>query len=105
MNYVESLDNANELGYSIDRIDNDDGYKRGNLRWVTHNIQMRNTRKLQSNNNTGFRGVYKRGNRFSAKICVDYKVINFGSFDKKIDAAKAYDEYVKSHGLEHTLNL
>jgi len=40
--YIESLPNAYGEGLSVDRIDNDKGYQRGNLRWVNSFIQNAN---------------------------------------------------------------
>lgn len=41
-NYVSKLPNYETPGYSIDRIDNDAGYKPGNIRWATANEQLMN---------------------------------------------------------------
>lgn len=41
-NYVSKLTNYGMPGYSIDRIDNDAGYKPGNIRWATVNEQLMN---------------------------------------------------------------
>jgi hypothetical protein len=42
--YVLNLPNALKKGYSIDRIDNNKGYVRGNLRWATAKQQIQNAR-------------------------------------------------------------
>jgi len=47
--YISSLNNYNDLvnnkrKYDIDRINNDEGYKKGNIRIATHSINQRNTR-------------------------------------------------------------
>ncbi len=42
--------------YTIDRIDNDEGYITGNMRWATKEQQVRNRGKFK-NNTTGFTGV------------------------------------------------
>ena len=43
ISYVETLENySSEL--SLDRLDNNVGYQKGNLRWVTMNVQIANQR-------------------------------------------------------------
>jgi len=53
--YVSALPNFSSK-MSIDRVDNDLGYKEGNLRWATDAQQTRNQGK-QENNTSGFSGV------------------------------------------------
>ena len=43
-------------GYSLDRIDNNDNYKPGNVRWADYSTQNLNKR-LYSNNISGVRGI------------------------------------------------
>ena len=42
-----AIANGYEKGKSIDRIDNDSGYKPDNCRWVTQRVQMNNTRRTR----------------------------------------------------------
>ena len=49
-------------------------------------------KKLSSGNTTGFRGVYKRGNRFQAQITIGGKKKNIGVFGTAKEAAEAYDQ-------------
>ena len=42
--YIKSLDGYNTPYLSLDRIDNDKGYERGNLRWTTQRTQTINKR-------------------------------------------------------------
>jgi len=48
-------------------------------------------KKLLSNNTTGFKGVSKRGDRFSAQIYSGSKIHNVGYFGTPKEAAIAYD--------------
>lgn len=93
-------------GLSIDRIDNDLGYSPNNCRWSTKTTQVRHTRKLYRVNTSGYRGVsWNIGvNKWVASICVYGKKKHLGYFQDILEAAKAYDNYVITNALEHTIN-
>ena len=44
MRSIGDVQEAYKFSMEIDRIDNDKGYERGNLRWATRRTQMNNTR-------------------------------------------------------------
>lgn len=54
--YVTQLPNYGEPGYTLDRIDNDQGYRPGNVQWATQAEQNRNTRR---SNLIAYRGETK----------------------------------------------
>ena len=52
---------------------------------------MPKKKKLRSTNTIGYRGVYKNGTRFQARIRINGKLHNIGYFDTTKDAAIAFD--------------
>jgi hypothetical protein len=99
-----ALDNGYKDGLSIDRVNNDGNYEPSNCRFTNMVTQSRNTRKIRSNNTTGYRGVSANGNKYVARICVYYKIINLGYFDTAIEASYAFDNFANSNNLTHTRN-
>lgn len=106
-NFIEDMYPSYQKGLSIDRIDNNKGYFKENCRWATKDIQSQNTRKIQSNNTSGYRGVNfdKAKQKWRAQIHYKNKNRHLGYFKNKIDAAKAYDQYVINNNLEHAINF
>jgi hypothetical protein len=97
--YVMSLPNAAKKLHSIDRINNEKGYERGNMRWATYYQQARNKRKYACNK-SGYVGVkHTHSNKWSSSIVVDYKCKGLGTFDTKEQAISARNEYIITNGL------
>ena len=98
---------ATANGYSqeltIDRIDVNKNYEPDNCRWTTRAIQSQNTRELTSRNKSGYRGVFHDINKgvYKVSISVSRKSIYLGSFKTALEAAKAYERYVRLNNLEH----
>lgn len=80
--------------YSIDRINNNDGYYKDNCRWATKTEQMMNTR-IRRDNTSGYRGVtyVRRNNNWQAQTCVDGKHIYIGVAKSPEEAYKLYLNY------------
>lgn len=64
--------------------------RRANLRPATHAQNMRN-KPMYRNNRSGFKGVYRRKNRWCAQIKHEGKLRHLGSFAAAEEAARAYD--------------
>ncbi|HET8689364.1 MAG TPA: hypothetical protein VFM18_22365 [Methanosarcina sp.] len=105
-NFVQDMQDTFKSGLSIDRINSLENYEPSNCRWATKTVQARNTKVLQKNNTSGYRGVSLclKSNVWFSRIRVNGKLVHLGTFKNKNDAAQAFNDYVDKHNLEHTKN-
>jgi hypothetical protein len=105
-NFIEDMYPSFEEGLTIDRIDSSGNYEPSNCRWANKNTQSRNTKKLSSNNISGYRGASfsKSKKRWKAAIGVNNTTVKIGYYSTAIEAGIAYDSYVQINKLEHTRN-
>lgn len=93
VDYVEAvLGPRPSLSHSIDRIDNNDDYRPGNLRWATPTEQRHNQRRYPVGV-SGYAGVKSYYRRWVAR----YKGAYLGTFAMPEDAARAYDAAAWAH--------
>ena len=102
-NFIEDMFPSWEEGLSLDRIDVNGNYEPNNCRWTTQNVQAQNTKDIQVNNKSGFRGVSwdTASNKWSAGISVNNKSMRLGRYPTALEAGKAYERYVRLSSLEH----
>lgn len=101
-------------GYHVDHIDDDwTNNHRSNLRYIPAQENLRKNSKNTARK-SNYIGVYKVINRqrkfktysyIYARIKVNGKQIYLGKYDDEVSAAKAYDLYVKTNGLDRLLNF
>jgi len=73
---------------------------------MVHNLDEEPKRNKPKLSSTGYKGVSKNKKRFQAKICIDSKRNNIGTFDTAIQAALAYDQAaIKNGNKNSTLNF
>ena len=74
-----------------------------NLEWSTLSNVVRNTSK--TDNQFGYRGVVKSGNKYQAIIYVNRKALNLGAFATPEEAAEAYNKKsIELFGVTRSLN-
>lgn len=87
----EDIDHINGIRHD-DRV--------SNLRTISKSGNMQNRSVLSSTNSTGFVGVYKRRDNFSAEIRLNRKVIYLGMFPTAKEASSAYVEAKKKFHVD-----
>lgn len=86
------LTNCTDKKLKVDHINGDTlDNRKSNLRICTNAENSRNSAKSKNGLWSKYKGVHKDRNRFVARIKVDYKEINLGSFKHEINAAIAYN--------------
>ena len=92
-----ALSNGYEEGLSIDRINNNEGYRPGNCRWAT--LSMQNSNRRSFTNKTGVIGVHQRPNgNYRAQVRRNNIVYSLGTF-KTLEAAKqARQDFIEHYG-------
>jgi hypothetical protein len=70
-----------------------------NLRIASRLENIRNQRKKSGNRSSKYKGVnfYKRYSKWQSRATVNYKAVSLGYFDTEIEAALAYDKFVKEN--------
>lgn len=103
--YIESLPNYSSKG-SIDRIDNNKGYERGNLRWTCCSTQIANQRQsgkgfnkytgvnFSVTHNRWVARVTFKGKTLLAKICLTEK-----------EAVEVRNQFIIDNHLPHKINV
>lgn len=103
--YTWAMSNGYKEGLTIDRRDNDGNYEPSNCRWVTYSVQIVNQRPIKRTNTTGYKGITKvHDNLWTAQIKFEHKSYGLGSFSSALQAAKAYDSFVKLMNWPHSNN-
>lgn len=106
-NFINDMYPSFIEGLTLDRENHLGNYEKSNCRWVNRITQAENTRKIRSNNTSGYRGSSWCAvkNKWVSQIQVNRKKIHIGTFDTAFNSALAYDNYIIKHNLEHTKNF
>jgi len=99
-----SMKNGYKDGLQIDRIDVNGDYEPSNCRWVAQYVNAQNKRKRKCNT-SGYIGVAKKWNKWSAMILDNGTLHRLGSFNDIKDAAIAYNNYIIENHTFHRLNV
>ena len=90
--------------YEIDHINGNSADDRiSNLRDVTRKINQENVRRPNSRNSLGILGVSKKGNFFTAKLVINRRLTQIGTYKTADEAYEAYVNEKRKHHAGCTL--
>lgn len=98
-----ALTNGYKKGLSIDRKNAYGHYHPDNCRWVNDAVQAINKR-ISVKNTSGFVGVAKKQDKWSARVTVGGKRVNIGVFNTPDEANTARLAYINENNLTEHLN-
>lgn len=95
-----AIHNGYKEDLTIDRIDVNGNYEPFNCRWVDYKTQSSNC-GLSKRNKTGYTGIFLYGDKWGAKININYKNYYIGYYLTKKDAVLARNKYIEENNLPH----
>lgn len=99
--YIKTLENYNNSGYTLDRIDNNKDYEPGNIKY-SNTSEQSNNRRLFKNNSTGYKGVSINKIGHYEVYCTSrkFKKRFLGTFDNIEDAISIRNKFIIDNNLE-----
>lgn len=95
--FVNDIGPRPKKDLTLDRIDNDKGYVKGNIRWADRVTQAQN-RRVRHNNNTGYSGVIElKQGVYKVSIGFNGEKIHLGTYYKLRDAINVRAEAEKKY--------
>ena len=88
INFYKDLGSRPDNTYSLDRINNNGNYEKSNCRWATLSQQQLNKR-LPINNTSGYKGVYKKKDKWEVYLFLNKQRIYIGKYSNLTDAIQA----------------
>lgn len=98
-NFIADMGSKPDRKMTLERLENHKGYSADNCVWATYTEQGRNKR-LSSRNSSGFTGVARDKNSWTAYIKIGGKKVHLGNFLAKQDAVEARRRAAKAAGFK-----